>query len=289
MKIALISFLALSSFSLRSENLKTLEVANFKDGEVKMISYKLPDSYSKAPDKLTFKIFNLPFIGIKSSQNDRTYNVLLSSPLGVEKGDYLLTALNDKEKIEEMLVPITNRTNLKTEEVLNTAAEVVLPEKSGTVEKVAQEDVELNSLFKVISPEKLWDKKFVLPIPSRMSMSSPFGIYRVYTKHLRRRTHWGVDYRCPIGTPVKASGDGVVVFAKELYFPGKTIVIDHGLGLYTGYSHLKTMKVKVGDKVKMSKIIGNTGITGKNTGPLIHWFAVNSRVKVDPLTLLKIK
>jgi len=65
---------------------------------------------------------------------------------------------------------------------------------------------------------------------------------------------------------VRASSDGVVVFAKELYFPGKTIVIDHGLGLYTGYSHLKKMNVKVGDKVKVSQIIGNTGITGKIPG-----------------------
>jgi len=118
-----------------AEEQKYLGVENFKDGEVKLIKYKLPSNVANSPDVLTFKIFNLPFLSFKSDKEEKTYYSLLSSPLGVEKGDYQLDVMNGTEKIENLLVPVSNRTNLQTEEVLNTTEEIVLPKKAGVVEK----------------------------------------------------------------------------------------------------------------------------------------------------------
>lgn len=285
MKILLFAFLLVNGLSTFAQEKGTQAIDNFEDGEVRLLKYVLPKSVDTAPEKLIFKIFNLPFVGVKSA-TDNTYDVLLASPLGIDKGDFELEVFDNKIRLAELSVPMNIRTNLRTEEVLDTNLEIVLPSKTSTVERVVREDIELNNLFKNVSPERLWKKGFIRPVNG--SISSMFGIYRLYTKHLRRRTHWGVDFREPIGTPVKASGDGRIVFAKSLYFPGKTLVIDHGLGLFTGYSHLSSMKVKIGDAVKKGQIIGKTGNSGKNTGPLLHWFAVNGRVKVNPLSLLDV-
>jgi murein DD-endopeptidase MepM/ murein hydrolase activator NlpD len=95
-----------------------------------------------------------------------------------------------------------------------------------------------------------------------------------------------VDYALPVGTPVRASLAGRVVMAKEFGFMGKTIVIDHGYGLMTVYAHLKDIGVNVGQTIQHRQLIGKSGISGKSTGPLIHWKVVVSGVKVDPLSVL---
>ncbi len=254
----------------------------FRDGELKLLKF---DISSKAK---MGKIFNLnfPFFNYKNN-----LYIIIAAPLGVAMGDYVLKISSENEKISEQVISVQTRVNIKTEEVIETSEDSVLPKDGNVVERVAREDVELKNIFKNISPMKHWDNKFILPVNKKFKtyMNSAFGLYRVYSNHIRRRTHWGVDYRVSIGTKVYASAAGIVVWASELYFPGRTIIIDHGLGLFTGYSHLKLMNVKVGDTVKIGQSIGKSGNSGKTSGPHLHWFAVNGRVKVDPLTLLNIK
>ncbi len=250
----------------------------FKDGELKLLKFDISSKVAMG------NIFNLkfPFFNYKNN-----LYIIIAAPLGVATGDYVLTINSESEKISEQVISVQARTDVKTEEVIETSEDSVLPKDVNIIERVAREDAELKNVLKNISPVKHWDNKFISPV--KAYMNSAFGLYRVYSNHLRRRTHWGVDYSVSIGTKVKASADGIVVLASDLYFPGKTIVIDHGLGLFTGYSHLKFINVKVGDTVKIAQFIGKSGRTGKSTGPLLHWFAVNGRVKVDPLSLLKIK
>jgi murein DD-endopeptidase MepM/ murein hydrolase activator NlpD len=280
MKIIIILFTLL--FSLPSFSQGDL----FKDGEIKLIKLDLSGVNEKNISDFKVKIFNLNFPVFFGPEPEKMIFSIIASPLGAVKGDYPLVVFNKEKQILNFNVSLSPRDVLKTEEILYAQDFNVLPQDAETVKRAATEDLELKDMLKVSSPNKLWLNHFITPV--KMKINSEFGLYRVYSKHLRRRTHWGVDYHTPIGTKVKASAEGKVVLAKEFYFPGKTVLIDHGQGLYTGYSHLSKMDVKVGETVKQGQIIGRSGVSGKVTGPHLHWFAVNSRVKIDPLTLTKI-
>ncbi len=257
-----------------------------KEGQIKFITVELPPVKEKIT-KIEGKIFNLRFLFFESQSKPNQYHALISPPLGVAKGDYTLEINLSNGSHYQTTIPVENKIEFQNTEVINTPEASVLPKQERVVEKLSKEDLDIKHIFMKVSDQKYWKHKFVEPVKGKIN--SPFGIYRIYSNHLRRRTHWGIDYSVGVGTKVHSSSDGVVVFANSLYFPGKTIVIDHGLGVYTGYTHLSKIQVKVGDRVNAQQIIGRSGISGKASGPLLHWMAVNSRVKVNPLSLLDVE
>jgi murein DD-endopeptidase MepM/ murein hydrolase activator NlpD len=84
------------------------------------------------------------------------------------------------------------------------------------------------------------------------------------------------------GTPIKASAQGVVLAVDDYFFNGKTIFIDHGNGLITMYCHLERIDVQAGETVSKGQLLGLSGITGRATGPHLHWSIVLNGVMVDP-------
>lgn len=86
-----------------------------------------------------------------------------------------------------------------------------------------------------------------------------------------RQPHYGVDIAAPLGTAVRAPADGVVTLAEDLYYSGWTIIIAHGLGVNSGFLHLRDMTVDVGAFVKRGSIIGHVGSSGRSTGPHLDW------------------
>src|SRR5439155_23378506 len=80
-----------------------------------------------------------------------------------------------------------------------------------------------------------------------------------------------LDFPSPTGTPIHAAQSGRVTLAQELFFSGNTVVVDHGLGIYTFYGHLSEMDVKVGDQLQSGQVLGKVGATGRVTGPHLHW------------------
>ena len=124
-------------------------------------------------------------------------------------------------------------------------------------------------------------KCFIKPV-EETRISTPFGWQRI-VNGVKQRHHSGVDMACPLGTPVKASADGVVVLAQnDLFYTGGTILIEHGHGIVTGYSHLSEVKAKVGDVVKQGDIIGLSGSTGRSTGPHLHFTLSWNDIRVAP-------
>ncbi|NLZ10828.1 MAG: M23 family metallopeptidase, partial [Alcaligenaceae bacterium] len=117
--------------------------------------------------------------------------------------------------------------------------------------------------------------------PVQGRLSSPFGLRRFFNGE-ERNPHSGLDFAVPTGTPVKAPADGVVTIVDDYYFNGKTIFIDHGLGLITMYCHLSAQDVKVGQVVKRGQVIGKVGATGRATGPHLHWNVSLNNQRVDP-------
>lgn len=126
----------------------------------------------------------------------------------------------------------------------------------------------------------------IVPDPSRYKMSSPFG-YRTDPFTGASRMHTGLDFAMKIGNPVYATGDGVVESVKfEFFGYGNSITIRHGFGYETIYAHLNSVKVIEGMKVKRGDCIGESGKSGRSSGPHLHYEVVYKGRKVNPANYL---
>ena len=134
------------------------------------------------------------------------------------------------------------------------------------------------------SPDaRLWHQSFQRPVKGKIS--TPFGVRRVLNGQ-PRSPHSGIDLRGVLGEPVVASSDGVVMLTGDHFFAGKSVYVDHGMGLVTMYFHLSEIEVKPGERVRAGQTIGLMGSTGRSTGPHLHWgLRVHNR-PADPLSLL---
>jgi murein DD-endopeptidase MepM/ murein hydrolase activator NlpD len=133
------------------------------------------------------------------------------------------------------------------------------------------------------SAEKLWAGPFVRPVPHEAN--SAFGSRSVFNGQMRN-PHSGADFRSPPGTPIKAPNAGLVVLAHDLYYSGGTVVIDHGLGLFSLFAHLSAIDAKEGATVASGEVVGRVGATGRVTGPHLHWMVRVNGARIDPLALL---
>jgi murein DD-endopeptidase MepM/ murein hydrolase activator NlpD len=159
----------------------------------------------------------------------------------------------------------------------------VNPKSKAVKKRTSKEYAEAMKIYNTITPKNYVTTPFIVPMQSKIT--SDFGKARVYNNTLNGY-HSGTDFRAKIGTPVVASNDGIVVLAKNRFYAGNSIIIDHGEGIYTCYYHLSAFKVKKGDYVKKSQLIGLSGDTGRITGPHLHFSARVGGVQVDPLQLI---
>lgn len=137
----------------------------------------------------------------------------------------------------------------------------------------------------VSEPEKLWEGTFVMPVEGRLT--TDFAEIRYVNNEQSSSRHSGIDLAAPIGTEIQAPNNGIVTFAMEgLLSPGNTVVIDHGMGLFTSYYHLDSISVKKGDEVKKGDIIGTVGTTGFSTGPHLHYAVSIYNTYVNPYQTL---
>jgi murein DD-endopeptidase MepM/ murein hydrolase activator NlpD len=150
------------------------------------------------------------------------------------------------------------------------------------VEQILRDNAALADAYARITPRK-WTGTFVLPVDG--TPTSNFGT-RSYYNGVRRSPHAGVDFVGETGTPVRASNHGEVVIAAPMYFTGNTIVVDYGDRLFSVFAHLSELRVKPGDTVEPTTIVGLVGATGRVTGPHLHWSIRLNGARVDPLSLV---
>ncbi len=133
----------------------------------------------------------------------------------------------------------------------------------------------LESVFRTVTPEQMWGNDgFQSPILGSV-FTSPFGAFRTFNGTLQTR-HTGWDIRTILGEPVLASAAGEVAYAGRMDIRGNLVVIDHGFGIFSTYSHLSQIHVTRGQTIIKGQIIGVTGDTGRSSGPHFHWeIAVN--------------
>jgi murein DD-endopeptidase MepM/ murein hydrolase activator NlpD len=153
----------------------------------------------------------------------------------------------------------------------------------GALERIAREALQLAAVLSAVSPERLWGGPFAAPVPD--ARGGGFGARRVLNGR-PADPHSGMDLRAPTGTPVQAPNAAVVALVDTLYYGGKTVVLDHGLGLFTTYSHLSQVSVMEGDSLDAGQLLGRVGATGRVTGPHLHWAVVLNGARVDPVSLM---
>ena len=122
--------------------------------------------------------------------------------------------------------------------------------------------------------------------PAEGRLASRFGLRRFFNGEARA-PHVGLDIAIPRGTPVKAATHGRVLAVGDYFFNGKTVFVDHGNGLLSMYCHLDEIDVQAGDSVGKGQRIGRSGMTGRASGPHLHWSVILNGAMVDPELFVK--
>lgn len=223
----------------------------------------------------------------KFTFNEKSLNVFvyqdkLSALVGID--------LNKKVGNYELKLELANGEILKKDVSIEkrdkTEAPLGIPKKLGGNTKASQDKLvaTLNADNKILgniytSPKALWKEKFILPL-EEIFVTSPYGNSRKTGEY--SIPHKGTDYRAKIGTEIIAPNRGIVRIAQTFRNHGKTLVIDHGMGVMTFYLHMSKFKVKPGDVIERGQIVGLTGATGYTMGPHLHLGVRINNISIDP-------
>ncbi|MBI4574301.1 MAG: M23 family metallopeptidase [candidate division NC10 bacterium] len=156
---------------------------------------------------------------------------------------------------------------------------------AASLERVNREKAVLDRLWETLTPERLWRGPFRIPLEGT-GPGVGFGERRIINGEARA-PHTGTDYSAPPGAPVLAANAGTVALVADHFFAGTSIILDHGLGLYTMYFHLQESLVQPGQRVERGQAIARVGSTGRATGPHLHWGARLQGARIDPRELLQ--
>jgi murein DD-endopeptidase MepM/ murein hydrolase activator NlpD len=161
---------------------------------------------------------------------------------------------------------------------------VVSSERQGLLaaDIVEAERRKVNAAYAGVSEEQLWAGTFGLPLAGEIRVTAPFGQRRSYNGGPVASYHSGQDLGADKGVPVLAPITGTVALAEPLKVRGRAVIIDHGLGVFTGFWHLSQIDVSVGQTVRRGEVIGLVGNSGLSTGPHLHWEMRVLSVPVDP-------
>lgn len=153
------------------------------------------------------------------------------------------------------------------------------------LKKIIHEQNLIKDSKKLDEKKKLFNRRFILPSKGRLS--GVYGSQRILNSK-PRKPHAGIDIAAKEGNPVVAPSDGKIkLVVKDMFFTGNTIIMDHGLGLISIFAHLNDIFVEEGDYVTQGTEIGSIGMTGRATGPHLHWGVYLEKVSVDPMALVE--
>jgi murein DD-endopeptidase MepM/ murein hydrolase activator NlpD len=213
------------------------------------------------------------------AENDRTWRVLVGIDIDVAPGRHPVAIASTAGQTTHVLV--VARKKFPTRRLTVDSAFVDPPADAQT--RIQEESKLVAAIWTASAPERLWTGPFIRPVPH--PANSAFGTRSVFNGQ-PRSAHGGADFLSPAGTPVKAPNDGRVALVRNLYYSGNTVILDHGLGVFSYFAHLSSTAVSEGDVVTAGTIVGSVGATGRVTGPHLHWTTRVGSARVDPLALL---
>ena len=233
------------------------------------------------------------FILGKTDPNSKI--IIDKTDVKVSDDGYFVFGIDRDRKFDVLITKITNG---KSEKIIkkvfkrkyNIQRIDGLPENKVTppesvYKRIKKENGKIGEARAINSNLTFFSEKFIMPVEG--IISGVYGSQRILNGK-PRWPHYGIDIAAKKGTEIKSSGTGVVTMAEnDLYYTGGTIIMDHGHGISTIYSHLENVMVEVGDLIKKGDIIGTVGSTGRSTGPhldfRINWF----QTRLDPMTVLQ--
>jgi murein DD-endopeptidase MepM/ murein hydrolase activator NlpD len=180
---------------------------------------------------------------------------------------------------EQKLPLIVRAQTYKTTRIDGLPKRKVTPKKED-LKRIRSDNAKIGHVRTLNSPSVDFLSGFVWPVGGRIS--GVFGSQRILNGK-PRRPHNGMDIAAPKGTPVLATADGIVELVHEdMFFSGKTVMINHGHGLSSVYIHMNKITVKQGSRVRQAEQIGTIGMTGRATGPHLHWGINLFKMPLDP-------
>jgi murein DD-endopeptidase MepM/ murein hydrolase activator NlpD len=229
-------------------------------------------------DKKSYKIFKNPL-------DDEKFYVLL--PIGyyekpADKKIEVFYVEQGKERSKTLFFKVENA-NYEKETLSVDSSKVTLSEEDQ--KRASKEYTEAMQIYKTTTIQSYISSEFIIPMESKIT--SDFGKARVYNGSLKSY-HGGVDFRASEGTPLIATNSGKVVLAKDRFYSGGSVVIDHGQGIYSCYFHMSKLDVKEGAIVKKGETIGLSGSSGRVTGPHLHFGIRIASQQVDPLQFIEL-
>ena len=198
------------------------------------------------------------------------------------KYDLIITKISNGKK-EKIVKKILKR-KYKIQRIDGLPENKVTPPES-VYKRIKAENNRIGEARAINSELNFFKDKFIMPVDG--IITGVYGSQRILNGK-PKWPHYGIDIAAKQGTQIKSSATGIVTMAEDdLYYTGGTIIMDHGHGISTIYSHLENVLVSVGDKINQGDIIGTVGSTGRSTGPhldfRINWF----QTRLDPMSVLK--
>ena len=196
------------------------------------------------------------------------------------KFDLTITKINNGKKEKIIKKVLKRKYNIQRIDGLE-ESKVTPPES--VYKRIKKENSKIGEARAINSDLPFFKNQFIMPVEG--IISGVYGSQRILNGK-PRWPHYGIDIAAKKGTMIKSSGSGVVTMAEDdLYYTGGTIIMDHGHGISTIYSHLETVLVSVGDKINKGDLIGTVGSTGRSTGPhldfRVNWF----QTRLDPMSI----
>jgi murein DD-endopeptidase MepM/ murein hydrolase activator NlpD len=246
-----------------------------KQGDVILIRIKSSDD--RTTPEGSFMGRKLKFFRAESGD----FVALAGVDMRASSGEYRLEISDGKNILERDIKIISG--SFETQELSLPKNMVDLDPE--TLKRVKAELLRLTQLWSVLNDERLWDGRFIMPV--RGAIISPFGARRIINGQ-ERNPHSGIDIKAQEGEPVIAPNSGKVVLIDKQFFGGKTLVLDHGYGIYSMFFHLSTIAVSPDQQVEKGSIIGYVGATGRATGPHLHWGIRLHGLRINPLSLINL-
>ncbi|MDQ1263129.1 MAG: hypothetical protein QG559_130 [Campylobacterota bacterium] len=244
---------------------------------------------------LLIEIKNIDAAEYKAILSDKKEYKIFTHPLDNSKA-YALLPISYYEKPHEKKIEILSQKGEKEPLFFNVESgsyqkEILKVDNSKIVlnindkKRASKEQEEATKIYNTINDKLYIDSQFILPIDS--TVTSAFGKARVYNDTLKSY-HGGTDFRAEVGTKLFACNDGVVVLAKDRFYAGGSVIIDHGQGIYSTYFHMSKIDVEEGSFVKKAEVIGLSGESGRVTGPHLHFGFRVAGEQVDPIHFIEL-
>ena len=215
------------------------------------------------------------------TRNDNSYIAVIGLPLATKSGRHYLKIANKQGQTQSIGFQVEDKA-YEEQHITIKDKRKVNPEKRD-MERITRESKQIKSALRHWSAQD--DVVVAFQRPVEGPTSSPFGLRRFFNEQARN-PHSGLDIAAAEGAPIHAPAPGTVLDTGEFFFNGNTVLLDHGQGLVTMYCHMSKIDVEPGQTVNSGDLLGEVGMTGRVTGPHLHWGVSLNDARVDPLLFL---